>query len=173
MLLSLIPGVSEEDRQVHARRSFRDAVQRNLRHAPQAYPFYYLDPAEEGPGHAWCRRHLRPVLDRVPVEQVARRLLMVQFFPYHASSFGHERLRLPSQRYGFALVRQAVARDAVVVLLRSERLWLAAVPQLAGHARLYRLRSRQTSTLSPRNCPEGFEAVVEALSDGALSRGES
>ncbi len=164
VLLSLIPGLSEEDRQVHARHSFRAAVRRNLHHEPQPYPFYYLDPDEEGPGHTRCRKHLRPVLERVPAEQVAKRLLMVEYFPYHASRFGHERLRLPSQSYSFALVRQAVARNAVVVLLRSARLWLAAVPELAGYARLYRLRSTQNSTLSPRNCPEGFEAVVEALS---------
>jgi hypothetical protein len=132
VLLSLIPGVSEEDRQVHAQPSFRAAVRRNLHHEPQAYPFYYLDPDEEGPGHAWCRKHLRPVLERVPTEQVAQRLLMVQYFPYHASSFGHERLRLPSQSFSFALVRQALARGAVVVLLRSAQLWLTAVPELAG-----------------------------------------
>lgn len=171
MLLSLIPGVSEEDRQVHARPSFRAAVRRNLRHEPQPYPFYYLDPAEEGPGHAWCRKHLRPVLERVAAEQVAQRLLMVQYFPYHASRFAHERLQLPSQSSSFTLVRQAVARNAVVVVLRSERLWLEAVPELAGHGRLYRLRSRQNSMLSPRNCPDGFEEVVGALSGGARSDG--
>ncbi len=63
-------------------------------------------------------------------------------------------------------MRQALARGAVVVLLRSARLWLTAVPELAGYARLYPLRSTQNSTLSRRNCPEGFEAVIEALSGG-------
>ncbi|MBA4157450.1 MAG: hypothetical protein H0X65_08235 [Gemmatimonadetes bacterium] len=66
-------------------------------------------------------------------------------------------------------MRQAVAGGAVVVLLRGPRLWLAAVPELAGYARLYRLRSRQNSMLSPRNRPDGFEEVVGALSGGARS----
>ena len=166
VLLGLMPGFSEPDRAVHARPSFRAAVQRNLRHESQPYPFYYLDPAEDGPGHVWTRQRLRPVLERVPVRQVAEQLLMVEYLPYHAQKFAHGALRLPSQRYSFALVRQALERDRPIVLMRGERPWLEAVPELARYSRLYRLRSKQNVTLSPRNCPDGFEAVVEALERG-------
>ena len=46
---------------------------------------------------------------------------------------------MPSQEYGFNLVRQAVERGALIIGLRSERLWKEAVPALTDHSRFYQL----------------------------------
>jgi len=70
---------------------------------------------------------------------------------------------VPSQEYGFALVRDAIARDAVIVVMRSLARWLAAVPELAGYSRRFGLRSVQNVTISPKNCPDGYAAVIDAL----------
>ena len=163
VLLNLNPGFAEGDRAAHADVGFRNAVLRTLRHEPQPFPFHYLDPTGTSLGHRWWRQRLGRVLARVPAEHAASRLLCIEYFPYHSRKFAHGTLRLPSQAYGFELARQAVVRAASVVLLRGERPWLEAVPELASHAKLFRLRSRQNVTLSPRNCPGGFERVIEAL----------
>jgi hypothetical protein len=165
VLLNLNPGFSAEDHAAHAEVGFRSAVLRTLRHEPQPYPFHYLDPAGISPGHRWWHQRLGQVLAQFPAEHVASRLLCIEYFPYHSLKFAHAALRLPSQEYSFELARQAVARNSVVVLLRGNELWLGAVPALASHSKLFHLRSRQNVTLSPRNCPGGFERVIETLAD--------
>jgi hypothetical protein len=145
VLLNLNPGFAEGDRAAHADIGFRNAVLRTLRHEPQPFPFHYLDPTGTSLGHRWWRQRLGRVLAHVPAEHVASRLLCIEYFPYHSRKFAHGTLRLRSQAYGFELARQAVVRAASVVLLRGERPWLEAVPELASHAKLFRLRTARTS----------------------------
>jgi hypothetical protein len=59
-----------------------------------------------------------------------------------------------------------MARNAVVVVMRSHRYWFAAVPELATYRQLFSLRSSQSTYVSPRSCPDGFDAIVEALKQG-------
>ena len=84
-------------------------------------------------------------------------------FPISLAEVWSSSAALASQQYSFGLVRQALQRDAVIILLRSERLWFAAMPELASYRRLYRIKNPQNPTLSVRNCPEGYDRVVEAL----------
>jgi hypothetical protein len=69
---------------------------------------------------------------------------------------------LPSQEYTFELARQACARNAVIVVMRSYKNWMSHVPELA-EAHHHRLSSTQNVMISPGNCPAGFEEIVEAL----------
>jgi hypothetical protein len=101
-------------------------------------------------------------LKTVPRELVAAQLLSVEYSPYHSERFGHHPM-LPSQEYGFHLVRQAVLRNAVVVVMRSLKLWQAAVPELIGYHRAFTLRSVQNVAISPGNCPDGFGLLIEAF----------
>jgi hypothetical protein len=49
------------------------------------------------------------------------------------------------------------------VRMRCVREWTAAVPELAGHPRVFTLRSPQNTTLSRNNCPDGFDAILAAV----------
>ena len=90
-------------------------------------------------------------------------VLCVEFFGYHSDRFAHRKLRLPSQDYGVHLVRQAMARNAVVVVMRSRRFWFDAVLELESYPRRFSLRNVQSTYVSPRNCPDGFDAIVGAV----------
>lgn len=164
VLLGLNPGFNPRDLEHHQDKTFARASRRNLVHAHEEYPFYLLDPAlVRSPGHGWWSKRLRHLIELIGLEAVARSLLCVEFFPYHSDKFGSRTTRVKSQTYGFFLVQEALRRGALVVAMRSLRLWATAVPGLAQYGRLVRLRNVQSPWVSPKNCPDGFDAIVAAI----------
>jgi hypothetical protein len=170
VLLSLNPGYSpEEERFHHLDSYFRNAALTNLRHRQQRYPFYFLDPAQESPGHRWWRLRLGALIARYGAEVVASQVLCLEYFPYHSARFDTSTPRIPSQEYNFELLRRALDRGATVVAMRALRNWQKAVPELAD--RTFSLNSAQAVYVSPRNCPEGFLAVCDRLERGRIIDG--
>lgn len=165
VLLNLNPGYSPSDVRHHENPVFAKRSRDNLLHQDSKYPFYLLDPEITAPGHHWWNRRLRALIERVGRETVAQRVLCVEYFPYHSTNFGHQRLDLTSQQYSFSLVRHAVSRNAIVVIMRGRRLWLDAVPELNEFRHLRELRNFQSPYVSPRNCPDSFESILTALTN--------
>jgi hypothetical protein len=164
VLLNLNPGHKSDDDAWHERESFAARSRRNLLHEGLDYPFYLLDPHEPSPGHHWWRRKLSPLIDATSLAAVAHGVLCVEFFPYHSHRFAHRDVRVPSQSYSFELVERAIERRAIVVLMRSENLWFAALPMLAGYSRLLRVRNVQNPTLSGANLSSSaFAEIVCAI----------
>jgi hypothetical protein len=170
VLLNLNPGYAPENRRVHRRPGFSRAVRRTLRGADHPYPFYYLDPEPDGGGYRWWRSRLSALTSATSDEVVARGVLCVEYFPYHSVRFRHAAVRVASQEFGFSLVRQALRRRAVVIVMRARRLWETAVPELRGYGRIFGLNSPQNVSITPRNCPEGFDVAVRRLQRGRLAR---
>ena len=166
VLLNLNPGFGPGDLEVHQRDGFRNVLRQNLVHGPLEYPFYFLDPTlAETPGARWWAGKLRWLLEQFEPKELARSIFCVEYFPYHSRRFrGARRLRLDSQQYGFELVRRAVARGAVVVVMRSGTRWIKEVPQLGGYAQAWTLHTPKNVVLSPGNFDAGgFDAVVSAI----------
>jgi hypothetical protein len=163
VLLSLNPGFSSEDIKHHTDPTFTHLLRLNLEHGQSDFPFYLLNPRIAGPGQKWWEQRLSRLLEVASRATIARKLLNVEYFPYHSDRFAHHRLRVSSQDYGFFLVREAVRRGALVILMRGRRLWFSAVPELMTYERMFTLRSVQNTTISRRNCPEGFDEVLAIL----------
>lgn len=163
VLLGLNPGWSPGDAEWHRNPEFVRLCRANLVHEPSRYPFYLLNPTLSAPGTRWWTSRLRLLIESVGVEAVAQGLLCVEYFGYHSATYSGATPRLPSQDYGFNLVRSALAREAVVLVLRSAKFWFAAVPELSSYRRRYSLRSVQNVSVSPKNCPDGFSEVLGAL----------
>ncbi|MBL8753285.1 MAG: hypothetical protein JNK15_08295, partial [Planctomycetes bacterium] len=141
VLLALNPGFSDDDTAVHARPEFRMRLLANLHQEPMPFPFYPLDPALDCPARRWWERTLAALLREVPREVVARRVQCIEYFGYHSRRFTQPRSPCESQRYAFHLLRRAMMRGAMVVVLRGARLWFAAVPRLRAYERLAVLRN--------------------------------
>ena len=163
VVLLLNPGVSEQDAQAHANPALRTRLLANLRRDTREewrQPHVHLAADLAYPGAAWWRSvvgHLtREVVDGVPLtpKRIAGRLFAVQFFPYHSRKFEHGLLRLPSQDFGFALVRLAIARDALVIVARGAKEWQGAVPELARHPSVAHLNAPVNRALTPGNVGE-------------------
>jgi hypothetical protein len=136
-------------------------MRKNLLHEPSDYPFVYLDPKFSEAGKWWDPK-LKHLL-RFGPEVVARSILNIAYFPYPSRRFGHRWLDLPSQQYTFRLVREAMDRQAVIVFMRRDDMWKEAVPQLKQYDRLFQVKNVRNPAVSPKNCPEGFQEVVEAI----------
>jgi hypothetical protein len=162
VLLGLNPGFDDRDPEVHARPEFQALLRKNYCQGKSAFPFYFLDPSFESPGRVWWERKLRWLLKEFGPKKLARSILCVEYFPYHSRRFNHKSLELPSQEFGFGLVRAAIARRALVVIMRSRKLWTKRVPRLKSYSRVFTLNSPQNIVVSPRNC-RGFEVIVSAI----------
>ena len=163
VILGLNPGIGAGDAANNRREPFRRRLFACLHHGQMAFPFHHLDPEENGPGSRWWRRVAGPLLATTDREVLARNLLCLEFFPYHSRSFGHVHLRLPSQDYTFQLLRDAMARGAVVIALRSMKIWTGAVPELAEYPNCFPVRVPRSPTISEGQCGKGFSAAMERI----------
>jgi len=131
-------------------------------------PFFSLDEAlVQTPGYLWWSRRLRLVIERCGIELVSRGVACVEWFPYHSASFRRLPSLIPSQTYGFELVRAAAKRGALIILMRSRDLWLSAAPELET-ADVLSLRVPRSPYVTPANLEAGgFLRVVSALNGAA------
>jgi hypothetical protein len=172
VLLNLNPGFTETDIENPAFEKLAEeevnfhgeAIIKCLRHEELEYPFYLLDPrVEDAGGYTWWTRKLKHLIWEFGAKHVANNVVCVEFFPYPSRRYGHCEI-LPSQEYSFFVVREAMKRGAVIVGMRSSRLWLWQIPELEGYQNYFALKNPQTPAVSPNNCPPGgYGKVVEAL----------
>lgn len=163
VLLNLNPGFSEADDEWHSNPKFVAELRSNLAHRASRWPFYLLNPRLQSPGHAWWRSRMRELIDATSAEAVARNVLCVELHAYHSVRFGLGRIVVPSQAYGIHLVREAMARGALIVRMRAQRRWFEHIPELPDYGRLIRTNSAQCAYLSRENLGPEFEQVVDAI----------
>ena len=168
LLLILNPGYAAADRDVHARVAFRAHVRTCHVQSAAQFPNYYLNPRVTGGGARWWLRIAAPLIREFGVPIVARNVSSLEYMPYHATTFAHSGLRLPSQSYTFSRVRDAMNRGAVIFVGRGRDLWHSAVPGLASYRRAFRTNSAQNVTISPGNSLRGFLAAHAALRAAAV-----
>jgi len=170
VLLALNPGVSDGDFELHEDLAFQDRVRSCHRQDPLAWPYYYLDPEVNGPGARWSARVLALLIRELGAARTANGVVLFEYMAYHSRGFAHDRVELPSQAFTFSLVRAALSRATAVFVTRGLKLWSKAIPQLADHPRLFRTRSTQNIVISPRNCPEGWNAALAGLRAAGYGR---
>lgn len=170
VLLDLNPGFNKGDYAVHSRPSFKSALLKTIRGERTAFPFYYLDPGEDGPGQQWWRQRLRPLMEAASADAVAGRILCVELFPYHSKEFAHSKVSLPSKRFALQLVRSAMARRALIVVMRGYQYWSVEIREFGAYRRVLRLSSPHNLTISRGNCPQGFDEIVAELSAQEMTR---
>ncbi len=173
VLLNLNPGFDDRDPRDHARAGFQALLRNNYEHRPSGFPFYSLNPGFENGGRKWWEKKLKCLLNMCGRKQLARSILCIEYFPYHSRRFdgsrrsGHASLKLPSQEFGFGLVRSAIDRGAVVVVMRGEKLWKESIPKLKRYSWAFRLKNPRNVVLSPGNFTgSGFDDVVSAICHG-------
>lgn len=175
LLLSNNPGFSAEEEKLRSRQDddFRSLMRKNLHHELFDWPFLYLHPNFKGSGRQWWSSKLKPLIKKFGEQIVAQTILNVVFFPYPSRLFGHLRCPVPSQDYGFELVRQAVERNAVVIHMRkpvrgSRDIWADKVPRLSKYERRFRVQNYMTPRINPKlrdfqDRQRGFQEVIEAI----------
>ncbi|MDZ4821488.1 MAG: hypothetical protein SGJ20_21205 [Planctomycetota bacterium] len=171
IILQLNPGSDDTNVASHGDPAFRKALLGNLRHAATEWPFYFLDPRfrQTHPGGLWWSKKLNKLLDVVGFERLSRKLAVIEWFPYKSPRFKHG-CQVPSQEYGFWLVRSAIERGALIIVSRAILKWEESVPELRSYAKKLTLSSTQNVAVTPNNlkynsakCPEAWQMVLGAF----------
>ena len=171
VLLKSHAGYRPNDSRLMDDENARKIVRRNLLHQPLAYPFYVLDPALAWTDQAiWWRRKIRHVIAVSDERTVAENVLSIAAFPYR--SFRNPALPglLPSQDYAFALVEQAIDRNALILMGNTVRFWYDAVPRLQGYPHLFIARVARGGYITPGYYPLGFARLEELLREHGRQR---
>jgi hypothetical protein len=163
VVLNLNPGWSPGDAAVHASPEFAAMSRASLRHDLAPYPFLHLQPNNNTPGGAWWQRRAQELIADVGFDQVARFLGCVQLVAYHSAEYSPATPTLASQAYSFWLVREAMARQAEIVVMRAVRLWMAAVPELSRYDRLHVGANPRATYLSRGNLKASYAVVARRL----------
>jgi hypothetical protein len=160
VVLALNPGFSPDDPKTHQDERFIEFSRRNLKNENTEYPFFFLNPSINAPGRTWWEQKLSRLIRAKGQETVAQKVLCIEFFPYHSRRFDYAKLNVPSQDFSMELVRKAMSRDALIIILRGAKLWFRALPELATYKRMYRVRNPQNVILTSTNCPEGYDIIL-------------
>jgi len=164
VLLNLNPGYAASDHTDYAPADRATMMRDSLNHRlPDGDAFYYLtDTFADTGGWRWWRKKLNPLIREAGVDAVRRGVQVLEYVGYKSPKFRNLPVWLPSQHYTFHLVRQAVARDAAIVVMRKWNAWVNAVPELSA-ANIHRLNSPQNVTIGPGNCPTGYKNVLRRI----------
>ena len=132
------------------------------------YPYYVLDPSLEGTpsGYAWFMQKLGPLMRAASLteQELSQKLFTIEYFPYHSVKYGWRGGILPSQKYATYLLKEAIDRQATIIIMRGKSIWENAVPELINYTNIYTLNSSQNVTVSEKNLGlEGFIKIISKL----------
>lgn len=136
---------------------------RNLNQENQEYPHFDFDPElNETEGAMWFHKRFRWLVDIFGVQKVSQQLLTCELSPYHSLKWKIPKLMPPTQNFTYQIIREAMLRNATILLARTPKLWMENVPELATYPYLFRPKSINAA-VSPNNYPDNFEKILEAL----------
>jgi len=167
LVLMLNPGFAGSERRWHDKPEYAEAMRANIQGRPRQYPLIHLDPRwSQSPGGKWARARLRVLTERVGLEVVAENLAFVDFHGYHSRSFQPIPVTLPSQAFGFDVVRRAIGRCAVIVVGRGADAWMTAVPELLTYENTFENKNPRSLYITPGMLGgRAFRSIVSALGD--------
>lgn len=162
VLLTLNPGDKKGDEIGQGNSIYQQLSIENLQHAGG---YYYLHPNLPAcPGKSYAQWQLKALLLRLGLDAIYEKIFLAQYMPYHSNEYVDTQTFFPSQRYTFSLVTNAMSRGALIVFLRSRRLWQSAVPGLATYGNVVECSNPRAPTVSPGSLGQDFERVANAIS---------
>lgn len=167
VLLNLNPGYSEDDAAIMlGNAKFQQAMKNTRGFSVQDYPFYHLNPCfkQGNKGYDYWVDKFRKLFEiDFDLKKCANSFLLLQAYPYKSKEFKKMPL-LPSFDFTQRILLAAMNRRALVVQLRSKKIWEEAVPGLATYPRRIECRNPRRPTLSPGNLgSEGWRILLSAL----------
>lgn len=169
VLLSNNPGFKAERVTLKLKPRFIERMRDNMRHESKDYPFVFFAPDIDVSHSHWWNRKLNGLLEEFSHDVLAESIFVVEHVPYPSERYKVWPGDFPSQAkaYNFSLVRKAMERQAVLVLMRGRRRWLRDIPELSNYDGLCVLSNPQAGTISRGNC-DRFDDIVRAIKAARL-----
>ncbi len=114
-------------------------------------------------GKCWYWKRTRELREVGGWEQISKKLIYLEFFPYRSISLFYPKKLPPSQEYTFALLREMIKRNVWIIATRMKSKWIEHVPELSGYERLLSLHSSQNVTLSRKNIGDKFDDIIKSF----------
>ena len=167
VLLNLNPGYSEIDHDFYKIKRVYTLWRKNITHkiVSSQYPFYFIDPKIRvyAGGPCYWRKLFKKLIDDTNLTLVAKKIFCVEYFPYHSKTYKNS-FQVPSQKYSFSLVEQAITNKALIIILRSEKLWFKSIQRLEGYENRLGLNSKRNVILTENNITDnGYMRIIKIL----------
>ena len=162
-LLASNPGYDDDD--VLFSEKYENEIINNLLHIYDEYPFLILNPRyRNSAGAKWWRCKLEYFINNIGLERTAKKVCSIEYFPYHSREYKHNKTKLPSQEYSFSFVKNAIKENKIIIIMRSEKIWYDAIPELENYEKKYVLNSTRNVKVSPNNLDiENYEYIINEL----------
>jgi hypothetical protein len=172
VVLSLNPGYTGptaanpqfSDDWWHQQPAMIEAYRRNFAQEPTAYPMFFLDPVlGQSPGGRYWNVALSDFIAICGAQAVANNLLVIESLPYHSFRYsaGPIGLNLPSLAFSHYQIKEAMKRNATIVVWRHKSGFERKVPGLASYPYVP-VRSARSKYFSQGNVLD-FNRVADAL----------
>lgn len=175
LILVLNPGYDEKEEKTGYYRNYESWWLKQIQHISpiEDLPLFCLD-AEYITQSPYWKDKLQPLINKVGGKKIAKNIAKVQFFPYHSKKFKpiYKKLLkeedftsyLPSQKYNFQLVRNAMERDALIIIPRSRKFWYEAIPELRNYSNIHFTNSYGNIIFSENNLgTSSFRIIIDKV----------
>lgn len=163
------PGATQGDLARTTQRDHSLIVEKSMRNLNQenaSFPHFFFDPElKETDGGKWFSKKYRWLIEATDRAAVARNVVTCELAPYHSVRWRNPKTMPPTQEFTYAIVRNAIERDATILLARTPKIWEQHVLELKTYPRVYRPNSINAS-VSPGNYLGAFNEIVKAISEG-------
>ena len=144
------------------KKNFEEYTQKTLRHDIDENMWFRL---KETAGYTWWQQMTEEL--RKYKKGQDPRMFVIEYFPYHTVKGTYFPRKLPSYEYSNQLIRQAMAENKYIVIMRHRKEWLQRISGLEEYERLVCLNNPQNPCLtknniepSEKNIERGFPANI-------------
>ncbi len=141
---------------------YMDACRKSMTFENDDYPFFFLNPAfSETFAFQWWQPKLAKLVEDCGLENVARKVMTISYFPYHMESFMSNKEILYTQKsFCFGLAQEARAKGKKIVLLSYKKEWSTLMPFQAPIT----LTTDRNMTITPTSIAgERYPELVKAI----------
>lgn len=166
VLLCLNPGFIEQDIEIYENDKGFNQENLKILTFESNPPFFYFNPKfKYTGGYKWWSKILKECINEFGMDEVSRKIMCLQYIAYHSVTFINPPTILESQKFTFNLLGKAINLKKIIVIMRSKKLWLKAVPELENYPYI-ELKNYRRPFISRRNMKDGnFERIVSAIKE--------
>jgi len=174
VILMLNPGYDPTEEENGFYKNYMHYWKNEIVHIPSIpdYPFFALD-VEYCKSSPYWGNKLKFLLEHTDRRTLAKKICTIQLFPYQSKNYKpiYKKLikeenfdnYLPSQDYNFELVKNAMDRNAIIIIARGKNAWFEAVKGLKNYPNKHFTRSSQNITISSNNLPDVFDEIIKKI----------
>ena len=126
------------------------------------WPLSAVHPDAPAKTYIWNKRLLKSLSELFGAQLVSQRVAKLELTPWASKSMD-TKLLLPSRALVLDAANRLAQRGIVLVVLRSEALWLEA-EEVARSRTRFRVKNRRSATVSPGNLSaDAWAQIIEAM----------